>query len=841
VAASAAIEAVAGAAVASAVPVVGWVVAAVLLVVAAALAIFSGPKEGHVYLQIQQAFDSSGVETAATHFVQNTIGGVVDYMGALATRAGKDGSAMMAASRAAFMATYGNAAFDLAAGDPKDLQGDVNQFFSQTLPTLVMKAGFGQTGPPGNRDATGGIAGMDWNLNNPGKMDAAGNWIGGGKLFDKDAPIPKFLDGIGVSQEKIAEIATKLASGGDIKAFQTYLLDFVGVVTDLSELSKKFGQSTEDWRTALAKARNEQGTAASFKTSIDNLKAQGTGIDTMTPEDQVAAAKGLVTASQAVLQNMASALQAIFDMQEAIKKTTADTIQSYKDKLLKPSEIEAQSRADYTRDVAAIATAANPKDVQAAWQQVMKDLSTTLDAIVARINAIKSLQQSYADFRTQMAKDAGPQFGTDPTAWLADNQKQIDAVTLTLKTATGDDAIAGAKTLLQLTQERYQNELNMLGRVNSAISSISEIGKTTSDNLKMQAMGHVETDAQGNKKWVADTHAQGDYLKGQYDDLMKQLGSAKTPEEVQKIYSKLQGVISQLAAQPQDPEHYAESRQILGGMNDAATQAATDLLKKWGKTLEDDLGGTGDKLKAGETALADALAAAQKDFTDTLALMSDASTRATSALGDMADDITVAMQQVAKVIEHWTFVVTNPAGTKDPNWDYDKNAPKDTSGGGGGATTPAKKDEWGDDPDDETLLICTACYHGGATDGNGPDKGTHKRKPGKPGRQPNSQTAPGSPANATTPGGAPGDGGTDADKAAALKKQMDDLSKSLANTPPSIAVTVNSGSPEDIANAVADAVYAETLDAIQKNNVNLVRAIRENPVLVKPPGGQASV
>src|SRR3974377_1224647 len=105
-------------------------------------------------------------------------------------------------------------------------------------------------------------------------------------------------------------------------------------------------------------------------------------------------------------------------MNEKIQKSTADTIKSYRDKLLTPDQLEAQARAAVGPDMDKIAKAAKPAEGQAAWQQVMKDLSAVLDAIVARIQAIKALQQSYADFRTQMAKDAGPQFATNPGEWL---------------------------------------------------------------------------------------------------------------------------------------------------------------------------------------------------------------------------------------------------------------------------------------------------------------------------------------------------------------------------------------------------------------------------------------
>lgn len=817
-AAVASVTAFSAAAVAAVVPVVGWVIAAVLLVVGAIMAIFSGPHEGHIYVAISDAFEKSGAKSAAGGLVETIIDSTANFVGRLALKAaGPDGvQKYVSTYQAAFKEAYGNAKFDFAAGSAEDLQKDVENFFKQTLPTMAMRAAFGQVGydPNGNRDNPGGVAGMDWNLNN-GAMDKDGNFIKK-QLYDPNAPIPLMLTGLGFSAEKIGEIATKLASGGDIEAFKKYLEELVGVVVDMGDLAKKFGRTTGEWMTALAETESKQGTAAQFTDQIKNLKASGTLLETMFGDERVTAAKQLVQDSGTLLNSMAQALDGIRQMIDSIKESTKQTIAGYKNKLLTPAEREAEARADYTTDVAAIATAANPKEVQAAWQQVMKDLSAVLDAIVARINAIKSLQQGYSDFRDLMAKNAGPQFGTDPSGWLAQNSADIAKVTDTLKTAVGDDAVKAAGELLSLTKERYANEVAQLQKINGLIQSITETGQQTSDNLKMQGMGSVVTDpTTGKKTWVADTHAQGEYLKGQYDDLMKQLGTATTPEQVQKIYQKMQGIISQLAAQPQDPEHYAESRQILSGMNDAATKAATDLLKKWGKDLDTDIAGTGDKLKAGEEALSKALEAAQKDFDKNLGLMSDASNYATDALTVFADGLTAAMQNVGKVIEHWSFVMTHPDTEKDPNWDYDKNAPK------GGYTAPPETDKWEDDPDDPGMQICTA----------GPNKGKKRKKPGAgPGHGPDNQnpaTAPGgAPANATTPG---------ATTPGSVQADLDAYKKALAAAAsPSVTVTVNSGTAEEIAQAAADATYESTLEAIKANNVELVRTLRNNPALITP-------
>jgi hypothetical protein len=776
------------AAAASAATVVGLVVAAALLVVAAIMYIFSGPAEEHVKIAVAEAMSKSGAGTVIGGLVDQIIGQTTDFVGSLAARAGANVSQYTQAYQEAFQKAYGQATFDIHAGSQDDLQKDVNNFFQTVLPTLAMKAAFGQTGYGygGDSGAVGGIAGTSWNTNN-GLMDAQGNWIHQ-QLYDPSAPIPMMLTGLGFTAGKIGDIAQMLANGEDIKTFQTYLMNLVGVVVDLGDLAKEFGRTWTEWQTALTTAENQQGTAASFTSQITGVVNQGIGLDNMSAADQVTAAQALVTATQTILQNMAQALQAILDMINSINAQTATAITGYQNKLLTSAQIESNARNAEKDDMAAITAAANPTAVQAAWTKAMQDIGAVLDAIVARIQAIEALQQSYADFRTQMASDAGPQFATDPNAWLTTNQAAINAVTTTLATATGDAAIAGAKTLLSLVQERYNNELAMLNRVNSAIQSIDAQSKTSIDNLTMQAMGSVTTDSTGKQVWTPDVHAQGEYLNTQYNTLMGELSTATTPEEITSIMSQINGVISQLASQAQDPSHYAESRTILIQMQKDAQAAADKLLGTMKDTLTTDLKGIGDQLKAGEDALSTALAAAQTDFTTEIGKMTAASTLATDALNGMATDITTTMNGFSAYLAHWEFIMTNPSGAQDPLWNYGTNAPAGPNDHkvATGYTPPDTL--WVDDPDNPGYQINT-------------ETGKTRKKPTTTG----GYTPPTAKPHTTV---APTSGGFN------------------------VTVTVNSGTAEEIAAAAAAAVYPVVVSTVKSNNVELVRVLRNNPGLL---------
>jgi hypothetical protein len=679
---------------------VSIVAAVVIAIVGVIVSLINGPQEGHVKIAIADAFSASGASTAIGGFINQIFDSTTNYVGELALKAGANVTDYTASYQKYLKAALGNATFDLAAGSPADLQKDVQAFFDTVLPKLAMQAAFGQVGygPNGNRDATGGVAGMNWNMNDASVMDAQGNWVKH-QLFDPNAPIPMMLTGLGFTADSISAIATKLSASTDMKVFKQWLSDLVGVVVDLGDLAAKFGQSRDEWFAFIHKTQAEVGTAAEFADATAHFKAGGELLATIFGDDRVAAAKALVTEGQTLLNNEGQALSNILSFIDQIATQTAATIQKYQSGQMTPAENEAALRADATAGYAAIGAAMNPKDVAAAWNRVLGDMTALLDIIAARIANIKALQQSYADFRTQMATDAGPQFATDPTAWLTENQSKIDAVTATLATATGDDAIAQAKTLLGLVQDRYNNEIQMLQRVKAAIEQVDTEVSAAVNTLSLQAMGSVQTDpTTGAKTWVPDTHAQGEAMWAQVTALEGQLGSAATPEAANRIWGQITGLLNQLAAQPQDPAHYAESRTILEkAWTDAGAIFDAQMLKVQ-HTIETDLTGIGDQLKAGEAALVLALHDAQWDFGQALHNLGLASDAATLKLNGFADALVTQMGLLVIAINGWTALFTAPPPVVTP----------------GGAGT----DVWEDDPSDPNYEICTS----------GPSKGRRRLK-----------------------------------------------------------------------------------------------------------------
>jgi hypothetical protein len=179
----------------------------------------------------------------------------------------------------------------------------------------------------------------------------------------------------------------------------------------------------------------------------------------------------------------------------------------------------------------------------------------------------------------------------------------------------------------------------------------------------MQGMGSVV-----NGVWKPDVHAQGQFMFDQITALQGQLGSAQTPEEVQKIVSQIQALVSQLGGQQQDPQHYAESLKILAQILKDTKDAADKQLAGMKDKAVFDISTLGPKLAAAETVMAAALVKVQYDLDALVFHFESAATYAYTKLTEWGDkaahDLTdlvfhfnSAADEVARKLKEWVDAV----------------------------------------------------------------------------------------------------------------------------------------------------------------------------------------
>ncbi|MDD5305623.1 MAG: hypothetical protein PHS14_21190, partial [Elusimicrobia bacterium] len=560
-------------------------------------------------------------------------------------------------------------------------------------------------------------------------------------------------------------IAQKLADSSDLDAFKKWLDGLVTLVASAQDLGK---QLSKTYAETIASADAEAGMSPAGKLAdrlagvTDLLKA----VSFYVGDEQVTKGNEAIAAAQQFYADAKAAMLQLAAMSRQITQDVADSTKKVLDSLKTPAELAAQSVADLEADYQRMRFAANPEDLAKAWASARTDFEAVAGELVNRIKQIRTVLEDIHTLQAAMLTGPGPNAQTDPQGWLAQNTIAMEKYRAAMLAASpgSPEQVAAATSFAGLIRDRYQMEIDLLGRVKSTIEAIDQSIGASLTQLEMQGLGSVV-----NGKWVPDTHAQGDFMMAQVTKLQGQLAGAQTPEEVQRIVSQIQQLVGQLGAQQQDPTHYAESLKILQQILRDTQKAADDRLKSIGASAQFDLTKLGPLLAEAEKAMQKALEAATTDLDALVWHFKRAGEFAAGQLDlwgtQIADQLNLLGPILAAMVLNFTDVSDALTGT------------------GGGGTGPGKP---GFIPIIEDATVALGDFAG--------------RLRG---------TSPGGGSNLTA--GAPGG----------------------SNVTVTVNVDVNSGTPEEIAEATAERVradvYAETLAAIKSSNTELVRALRNNP------------
>ncbi|MDD5304876.1 MAG: hypothetical protein PHS14_17405, partial [Elusimicrobia bacterium] len=540
---------------------------------------------------------------------------------------------------------YGKAVFDLAAGSPEDLQKDVETFFKQILPKLSLQAAFGQMGygmPLGDRDWAGGAAGTDWNTNSAA-MDAAGNFINK-QLFDPNAPIPLLLTGIGFTQGRIGEIAQKLADTADLDAFKKWLDDLVGLVAGAQDLGKLMAQSYGE-TVSVADADAARSPSGKLAEQEANVRALLETVSLYAGDEQVTKGKEALAAAQQFYDAAKTAMLQLSAMTKQINQEYLDSVKKVQDALKTPAELAAQSVEDLTHDYERMRFAANPEDLAKAWAKARSDFEAVAGELVNRIRAIRSILDDIHTLQAAMLTGPGANAQTDPKAWLAENLTAMEKyrTAMTLATPGSPEQIAAATSFAGLIRDRYQMELDLLARVRSTIESINQ-------SIDEQLFGISLGEA-------GSANAKSTLIYGQIEKLYEQLQGAKTPEEVQRLTSQIQGLAGQLLQlSPAGTAGHDAMVKYVRELLEKVRSAALGNLGVQGQGAELDLASLGTYLADAEKVMKGALESATGDLDKLVKDFGLAADYATGKLHDWGVEIEGQLNALAPVLAE---MVTN--------------------------------------------------------------------------------------------------------------------------------------------------------------------------------------
>lgn len=643
--------------VAAMIPVVGWAIGAVLVVVGALIAALSKPPEIHDILLMSGALNQQTQQDAVTKSVIDaTHSSLLDVIAASTQHPDPAKIAALSKSMSEYWNTlFGQAGFDVAAGSSSDVQTDIQNFFKTTLPKLyVQAAGFGQMGygmAPGDRNAPGGMAGINWNLAQPGGanefMDQAGNWIKK-QLYDPNAPIPLMLAGLGFTQAKIADLAQQLADTTDIATFQANLLALVQNVVALQDASKKLGRSFADIN-AQAAATAAQTPAEAITQSVSDLVAQAAILADYTGTDKTQKVQAYIQSVDQLISAEEQAAAQLVAMQQAIDAQGVALHDAVTKALQTPAEQARALEEQTVKDWAAVLNAANPADLQKAWATFNTDMTAYVNSLVARIQAIETLQQSIAAFQASIATPA-----IDPTkdlfGYLAQNAGQISQLFVDFQNATGDQQVQYAQQLFTALQNRYNYEMQEIQKITDMIGSINQSVQDQIFGIQQKGMTPQQN---AQALWDKITAAQG------------QIPLATSPEQVQKLVQEIQGWVGQLQGLPVLPGQQGNVSQLLIDTLTAAQTAADLALSHMNDQLQSDLDKITGQLSTLATNLGTALTTAQTDLTTAMGVYDAALAAADGKINQWGVDLAASVQPLKDAVNTVIGDLTGTGGLTD--------------------------------------------------------------------------------------------------------------------------------------------------------------------------------
>lgn len=516
-------------------PVVGTVIGAVVGLLVGVLA--SPNTEKHLEAQFSNALNGVGNELERA--MKNVFDSATNTLTSIAKIAGGADAARefrktyLEALKKSLIGSFPSHV-DIAAGSNEDIANTRAWFLQTLLPRQALQIGFGQVGigmPSGNRDAAGGAAGFDWWR--PG-MDKDGNWIQK-QLYDPNAPIPKMLAGLGFTSDKIKEIAQRVATDDPAKVLE-YLKNVVGLVVGMNQLIAEMGRGrTEIW----AQFENDAATSPveAFAKSAAELKAEFEDLSLLTGDEQIAKAQELVGLAAKRYDEEISYLRQIWALSKEIGKSIDAQIQSAKEALMTPAEVQAARVKAANEAMSRLSVANNPEIIRGAVQDAQAAVNDILSALVERIKRGRALVESFTqlakdftDLPAKLAREAAD--AADPIGGIWRAVADIQAQAAAAAKLSGDEQLEAYEKMGQSAAETLKKIEDAIRQIDQASAALSASVRSQIDDLTTAGMTPSERRARAYSR-ISEAQAG--------------LKTAKSPEEVARWTSQIQDAVRELA------------------------------------------------------------------------------------------------------------------------------------------------------------------------------------------------------------------------------------------------------------------------------------------------------
>jgi phage tail protein X len=321
------------------------------------------------------------------------------------------------------------------AGSDADFNADIKTLMSGVVPTALLAKFFGLT--PDSK--AGGVPGI------------GGSAAGYGGQFDPNAPIPKMLEGIGVTAAKIQEIALSINTEAP-DVFMKWLQQFVGVIVQANklvvDLGKSGAQMLADYETTLHETDVQK-----LRTTVADLTGRGAQVGNLSGQAQLDAASQLVTDIQAAFDQLQKSIAAIGQAIDAFSASVDGLIKQTEFNLLSPWEQTASLNTTAYGAAGKVAGATTSADAITAANEGLAAFQALLSTALA---AIQSLQQAIVSFTSKIddiLKTTEDALKTPAELKAANEATAFGAAAKVAGAANSDDAIKAANEGIAAFQE----------------------------------------------------------------------------------------------------------------------------------------------------------------------------------------------------------------------------------------------------------------------------------------------------------------------------------------------------------------------------------------------------
>jgi hypothetical protein len=417
------------------------------------------------------------------------------------------------------------ARIDIAAGSDADIQKDTEVFLKKMLPRITLAAMFGQTGnlPAFDRDAPGGIPGIDWNAPN---LDLTK------LLFDPEAPIPAMLRDLGVIPQKIADLAAMIPYE-DPEKILAYIEGLVGVLLEFERLGTAMGKTVEEtWATFSEEASTSA--AAGFGGAAQDIADLFDVLGTYSGDVQLQKTKEAQALSSQLWE---SVLEYLRKLQIAVEKMSA-SIQAQRGAMrdfLRPLGEEEANSSQWGAIAGVwgrIRNAVDPAVVEAAVAEAQEAIDALFRTMAERVTRGKALLERLSGLGGKLGSISGSvaseAFAAEnPLAAWGSEVVGISALVSAAAQKSGLDQIAAIEGVADSAETMYGNLKTFLADIASTSASINK-----SIDSQIWELGVGEMDATG----------QADAITQRVKELQEELKAATSPAEIAAITAEIQSL-----------------------------------------------------------------------------------------------------------------------------------------------------------------------------------------------------------------------------------------------------------------------------------------------------------